>query len=173
MTFSIRPTIRALAAPEHHICCAGSVWRQGVLELKRRGRGERESGAFLLGHLSEGERRILRFAFYDDLDPHCLDKGYVNFNGQYFGKLWAICRQLDLVVVADVHTHPGIARQSQVDQQNPMIAQAGHVAILVPDFAQRPERTDKLGVYEYLGQYRWKEYYRSAAARYLYLGFWG
>lgn len=135
--------------------------------------GCRESGAFLLGLQSADKRRIVRFAYYDDLDPHCLDDGYVNFDGRAYSKLWDLCRQTGLSVVADVHTHPGIARQSLLDQQNPMIAQAGHVAILVPNFAQQPERANKLGVYEYQGDYQWKEYYGQAATRYFYRGMWG
>jgi hypothetical protein len=170
MAFSILSTILALVAPDHHISCAKQVWHRGILELKYRGMGYRESGAFLLGLQSAGVRRIVRFAYYNDLDPHCLDDGYVNFDGRAYGKLWDICRQMGLSVVADVHTHPGIARQSWIDQQNPMIAQVGHAAILVPNYARQPELTDKLGVYEYLGDYQWKEYYGLSATRYFYLG---
>jgi proteasome lid subunit RPN8/RPN11 len=173
MTFSILSTIRGLAAPDHRISCSSFVWGKGLLELKRRGEGCHECGAFLLGQIKSSRRRINRFVFYDDLDPQCLVDGYVNFNGKYYSDLWSICRQTGLVVVADVHTHPRIARQSLSDQQNPMIAQKGHVAILIPNFAQQEKWSDKLGVYEYQSNYRWKEYYGKAAARYLYLGIWG
>lgn len=115
----------------------------------------------------------MQFVYYDDLDPHCLDQGYVNFDGRAYSKLWALCSKTGLIVVADVHTHPDIARQSSVDEQNPMIAQKGHIAILIPNFAQQAKRLDRLGVYEYQGEYHWKEYYGQAAARYLYVGIWG
>jgi hypothetical protein len=115
----------------------------------------------------------MRFAYYDDLDPHCLDKGYVNFDGRAYGKLWALCRESGQIVVADIHTHPGRARQSWTDQQNPMIAQKGHVALLLPNFALHRNRLDELGVYEYLGSYHWNEYAGEAAASYFYIGFWG
>lgn len=173
MNFSILSTIRELTAPDHHISCSPLVWAKGLLELKRRGGGCHESGAFLLGQQASGRRRITQFAYYDDLDPHCLDDGYVNFDGRYYSDLWSLCQKTGLVVVADVHTHPSIARQSWADQQNPMIAQKGHVAILIPNYAQQGERSKELGVYEYLGSYKWKEYYGQAAARYLYHGIWG
>ena len=173
MAFSILRTIRALAAPDHHISCSQSVWQQGILELRHRGYGCRESGAFLLGLIDSGRRRIIKFLYYDDLDPHCLDKGFVDFDGRYFGKLWDVCRKTGLSVVADVHTHPEIAKQSRIDRRNPMIGQAGHVAILVPNYAQQEPRLAKLGVYEYLGDHQWADYYGSAAFRYFYIGILG
>ena len=116
---------------------------------------------------------ITRFVFYDDLDKQCLDTGIVVFNGAAYGKLWDLCRATGLMVVADIHTHPGLARQSYIDQRNPMIAQSGHAAILVPNFAQRVFKASELGVYEYQGNHRWKEFIGKNAARYLYIGWAG
>src|SRR2546430_11791246 len=105
MSFSIRTTIRGLVAPEHHLSCSSKVWRAGLIELKRRGDGCRESGAFLLGKNYGQRREISDFAFYDDFDPHCLDTGIVVFDGAFYGLLWQRCREEGLEVVADVHTH--------------------------------------------------------------------
>src|SRR5579871_2672857 len=121
MTFSIRATIRALAAPEHRLSCSATRWRGGLHELARRGEGHHESGAFLLGRQHGGRRVVERFVYYDDLDPYCLDTGIVVFDGAGFGPLWALCRETGLRVVADVHTHGGgRARQSPLDRDNPM-----------------------------------------------------
>jgi proteasome lid subunit RPN8/RPN11 len=176
MTISIRATIRALAASEHRFSCATRVWHNGVTELRRRGGGQRESGAFLLGRKrgTRGTRRAAeRFVFYDDLDPTCLDSGIVIFDGAGYGPLWRICRESGMTVVADVHTHPGPARQSPDDRDNPMIATPGHVAIILPYFAAPPLRMEDLGVYEYCGAHRWHSYLGRAATRYLYVGRWG
>ena len=43
-------------------------------------------------------------------------------------------READLLVVADVHSHPRTAFLSDVDRRHPYSAREGHVAIVVPDF---------------------------------------
>jgi len=82
MIYSIRATIRGLVAPNHRLSCSSKLWRQGLTELKQRGGGKRESGAFLLGKRNGEQRAITGFTFYDDLDPHCLDTGIVVFDGR-------------------------------------------------------------------------------------------
>ena len=172
MNFSIPAIIRDLAAPEHKLTCPKRLWDRGMVELRRRGEGLHESGAFLLG-LREGDRcTVHRFIYYDDLDPHCLDSGIVVLDGYAFGKLWAICREVALSVVADVHTHPGSSYQSTSDRNNPMIGVAGHIAIIVPNLARRPVKRPELGIYEYLGDHRWQSYRGQAAARFFYIGLW-
>lgn len=173
MTFSIRTTIRGLVAPKHRLSCSANLWQAGLMELKQRGGSYRESGAFLLGKRN-GQRRIITdFAFYDDLDPHCLDKGFVVFDGAYYGLLWQRCREKGLAVVADVHTHPGPARQSLDDRANPMIAKAGHIALIVPDFAQHAVRRADLGIYEYQGEHSWQDHSGQTACTFFYIGKWG
>jgi hypothetical protein len=174
MSFSIRATIRALAAPRHRLSCPANVWRAGLVELGRRGEGRHESGAFLLGH-QRGERRsVVEFVYYDDLDPHCLDTGIVEFDGAGYGPLWQRCNEMGLRVVADVHTHGATcARQSTLDRDNPMIAKAGHIALIVPEFAQRVVGPAQLGVYEYRGQHRWHDRSGRQAAAFFYVGVWG
>src|SRR5512140_623886 len=100
MSFSIRATIRGLEAPEHRLSCPAKLWAAGLKELRRRGGGRRESGAFLLGTEERGSRRVHRFVYYDDLDPRCLDRGIVVFDGSGYGPLWQMCRETELSVVA-------------------------------------------------------------------------
>ncbi len=173
MNFSIRKTIRALVAPEHRLSCSSKLWRAGLTELRRRGDGRRESGAFLLGS-RDGERRaISRFVFYDDLDPGSLDTGIVVFDGVGYGPLWRMCRETGLQVVADVHTHPGISRQSSADRDNPMVAERGHLALIVPEFARRRVGPSELGIYEYEGDHRWCDHTGKKAGKFFYIGMWG
>jgi proteasome lid subunit RPN8/RPN11 len=69
--------------------------------------------------------------------------------------LWRICRERGEIVLADVHTHPGGAGQSESDRMHPMIAEPGHVALIVPRFAMEPVRLGEIGLYRYLGGFRW------------------
>ena len=65
---------------------------------------------------------------------------------------------MDLLV--DVHTHPGPdVRQSSIDERHPMIPIVGHTAMIVPNFARTAWWSLKLvGVYEYLGGFKWRTY---------------
>ena len=171
MNFSIKAIIRALWVPKHRVLCERRLWRRIIAELERRGEGLHEAGAFLLGVEHRGRRRVTEAIFYDALDPNAYRTGVCVLHGDAFSKLWAQCRAKKLMVVADVHTHPGPAFQSHADRTNPMVATAGHVAIIVPNFARWPIRAG-LGVYEYRGQHQWIHQARRKSTRYFYTGFW-
>jgi proteasome lid subunit RPN8/RPN11 len=146
------------------------AWLSGLIELRRRGAGVHESGAFLLGRV-EGPRRIAeRWVYYDELDPNAYSTGVCVLYAEAFDHLWSLCRQNDQSVVADVHTHPGAAGQSQADRENPMVASAGHMALIVPTFARGPVWRHRLGVYRYEGAHRWTNFSGWSARRILKTG---
>ncbi len=172
MTFSIRTTIRALAAPEHRISCPRRLWRCIVEELDCRGEGDHEAGVFLLGVDNRRRLEVKEAVFYDDLDPNAYDTGVCVLHGDAFAKLWTPCRERGLTVVADAHTHGGAAIQSCSDRTNPMIARTGHVAIIVPNMARPPVEHASLGVYEYRGEHAWTNHGGKNATRFFYVGLW-
>lgn len=155
--------------PEHELSCSWQQWRELLAGLRARGRGVRESGAFLLG-MPGTAARVSTFVLYDDLDPNCLDTGIVRFDGRYLGGLWDRCRREGLEVIADVHTHPLGVGQSLVDQANPMIARAGHVALIVPDFARSYVGVAEVGIYRYLGGKRWDAISRNRRRAFFHIG---
>lgn len=173
MTSSIRRIIRGLVAPSHRLSCSSALWDEGLGELRRRTERRHESGAFLLGKREGNRRAVSRFVYYDDLDSHSLDTGIVVFDGAGYGPLWQLCRETGLTVVADVHTHPGSEGQSCSDRDNPMIANPGHIAIIVPRFAERVFMPNRLGIYEYEGEHRWRDHSGPAAGKFFYIGYWG
>lgn len=157
MNWSLNKLSGLLFAKPPRVVCDAAVWRSGAAELRRRTlNGRREAGAFLLGTRNGPQRRIEAFVFYDDIDPHALDSGIVHFNGNKFGKVWEICREQSRSVVADVHVHPGSYEQSASDQDEPAIPRAGHIAIIIPHFAERVIDPGGIGLYEYLGNKRWR-----------------
>ncbi len=170
MNFSIAQTMRRLFAPQHKLSCSWFVWRRLTKGLRARGNNKsRESGAFLLGHKDGAQSRIVDFILYDDLDPHCLDTGIVRFNGRYFSELWAVCKQRNLSVVADVHVHPGGEQQSQSDRAYPMISRSGHLAMILPKFAEATPRS-KIGIYRYLGNKEWETLPPSQRVSFFHIG---
>lgn len=172
MNFSIKATIRAWSAPEHRLTCPKEFWRQIVAELERRGRRKHEAGAFLLGVERDGRREVRSVIFYDDLEAQAYSTGVCVLHGDAFAALWAQCRAQSLTVVADVHTHGGVGFQSEADRTNPMVARAGHIAIILPNFARWPIREDQMGLYEYRGQHEWLNRSPSFTHRFFYTGFW-
>jgi hypothetical protein len=173
MAFSLTAIIRAFVAPKHRLCCSSRTWRWIVGELERRGGGRHEAGVFLLGIDQAGRKQVREAVFYDDLDPRAYETGVCVLHGDAFAKLWALCREKNLTVVADVHTHPDAAFQSSSDRTNPMVARAGHIAIIVPNFARWPIPPDRLGIYEYRGDHEWFDRGGRNAEAYFYRGLWG
>jgi proteasome lid subunit RPN8/RPN11 len=171
MNFSIARIIRRLCSPRHELSCSWLLWQRLIAKLRERGRGvSRESGAFLLGTRDGGSAHIVDFVLYDDLDPHALDTGIVRFDGRYFSALWDICRRHGLSVVADVHVHPGGSYQSKFDRAHPMISREGHIALILPDFARPPVRTEAIGIYRYLGAKNWQAIAPAARRAFLHIG---
>jgi proteasome lid subunit RPN8/RPN11 len=134
------------------------LWRRLILELKKSGQGGSESGAFLLARQSSTTDRVTAFICYDHLDPNAYQGGAIAFHAIGHAALWEHCRKRELRVVGDVHTHPGRGiGQSGIDQRNPMIPLQGHVAIILPNFGRTRWWTlDDVGVYEYLGDFKWR-----------------
>jgi len=127
---------------------------------------------FLLGKEKGGRLEVKDAIYYDELDPHAYSTGICILHGDSFAKLWAICRERSLTVVADAHTHRFAALQSHDDRTNPMVARSGHVAIIVPGYARPPVLQSDLGIYEYLGEHAWKNRGGRQAKHFLYTGFW-
>jgi proteasome lid subunit RPN8/RPN11 len=172
MAFSISTLVRAAFGLRPRLVCSASTWNAGVQELARRTNGStRESGALLLGRQGNRTRRVVEFMFYDDIDPSCLRNGIVELDGRRLGPVWTRCRERKLDVVADVHVHPGGCQQSASDKKNPMVAEPGHFALILPDFAKRRRRPGAIGIFEYLGGRRWTDH-SKAGSRFFYVGWW-
>lgn len=142
-------------------------WSSWLAELKRRGRGRHESGCFILGTVRGAKRYAHQAIYYDELDSKAYASGVCVLDGDAFTQLWQICRAEKLSVVADLHTHPQEAFQSESDRLNPMIARAGHIAIIIPNFASGWIWRHRLGLFRYEGDHRWSDLSGWKARRFL------
>lgn len=172
MISSIKAIIRAFVAPSHAIRCPPDLWNEVLGELGRRGGDRHEAGAFLLGTISGDKRCVVSVVYYDDLDSAAYNSGVCVLHGDAFSRLWAICRHRGLTVVADVHTHPGGAAQSRSDKTNPMVARAGHIAFIIPNFAKPPVSMSEVGVYQYRGDHLWLDKSGASRPSFFYVGMW-
>lgn len=86
------------------------------------------------------------------------------FDGSQMDKVWAYCRAKKLDVVADVHTHPAGYGQSRIDQANPMMPELGHIALIIPNYADRAYGPGDIGMYEFRGRDGWLNHSRLGAS---------
>jgi proteasome lid subunit RPN8/RPN11 len=130
-------------------------WRRLLAELGRRGGGVRESGAFLLGRRGSRRPRVVQVVYFDDIEREALT-GAVRLSHAAFVRLWDLCDARGVRVLGDVHTHPGeYVAQSGIDEDNPLVARPGHVALIVPHLGTRRVDASDVGVYEYRGDDGW------------------
>jgi len=146
------------------------VYSKLLAHLRAAGEGVRESGAFLLGSDSGQNRTVSDFLPYEKLQDDALNDDYVELNACAFSRLWEHVRTTGLVVVGDVHTHRFGPRQSLSDRRNPMIALQGHVAIIVPNFAQGHIGVEDLGIHIYQGSHAWRSFFKSQAHKAIRVG---
>lgn len=150
------------------------LWRRVVIQLRRHGKVESESGAFLLGPQDDTFDRVTAFICYDDLDANAYQGGAIAFHAAGHAALWEHCRKNELRVVADVHTHPGWnVGQSPIDKRNPMMPVQGHTAIIVPNFGNTSWWSlERAGIHEYLGNFEWRGHTLSRGKRRVRLTMW-
>jgi hypothetical protein len=151
-----------------------ALWAKVISQLKKRGAGKRESGAFLLSPTNSTAGKVTAFICYDDLDRTALQSGAIEFHAAGYAALWRACSERGLRVIADVHTHPGKSvQQSWTDQKHPMVPIVGHTALIVPNFGRTPWwHLKQVGVYEYLGSFKWRSYPLNAKTRRVNLTLW-
>jgi hypothetical protein len=106
----------------------------------------------------DDEAGMPEFVFYDDIDRDALTTGNVTIRQIALPRLWELCRSRGYGVVADVHVHPGGYGQSQSDRANPVMPRVGHIAMILPNYAQGRPTPGSIGIYEYLGEGRWTDH---------------
>jgi len=143
------------------------LWVMAIRDLRRRGEGRRESGAFLLGKPGNSSAKVTDYICYDALDPNAYQGGIIAFHDTGYSALWDHLKRQQIEVLADVHTHGGPdVRQSSIDSRHPMMPVVGHTAMIAPYFANTSWWSLKaVGVYEYLGNFEWRTHEPSRARR--------
>lgn len=63
--------------------------------------------------------------------------------------------RLGLQIVAQVHTHPGVAYHSDGDVEGARIRYIGYASVVLPDFGRRLPHLDEAAVYVFCGNRGW------------------
>ena len=140
------------------------VWKGLMADLYRRGGGRRESGAFLLGKVTEDVKIVSEWVAYEDLDPGSSKHAIIRLDTGAFPRLWQVCADREVEVIADIHTHPGRPIQSRSDRAFPMLALSGHIALIAPRFARGTIKPSDVSFNVYAGDGQWNSYFGVDAA---------
>src|SRR5207244_10087357 len=68
------------------------LWAGVIFDLRRRGDGVRESGAFLLGRDDRNPARVSSYICYDDVDPDAYQRRAIAFHANGCSAPWQQCR---------------------------------------------------------------------------------
>lgn len=141
-----------------------SLFQALIIDLAKSGRGIKESGAFLLGKQEGSRRLVTSYLMYHKVAPESSRRhAYVAFTAEEMARAWEHCYAIGQQVVADVHTHPFGPAQSVSDRAHPIVSVAGHVALIVPNFAQGSPQPRDLGVHLFGGAGRWHSMFSDDA----------
>lgn len=127
----------------------------------------RETQAYIEEHGAEGTEAYLFWAgAVADGEAYISTCVYPTANARHGGvkvplrKMTEInleLRDRDQVVLAQVHSHPGVARHSSVDEEKAVSFHEGFVSIVVPDFGETPVYDLRdCGVYVYTAGDGWR-----------------
>lgn len=140
-----------------HLVVSGSLWRSTWEGLHARGDGERETACVWAGTRDRDVETAETIIFLDDLPGTIGRRLQHRTSREAVAALFARTRELGLVIVADIHTHPADwVDLSLVDQAHPIEYRIGLLAMVLPDFADGAPELTRTGVHEYLGDGRWK-----------------
>ena len=136
-----------------------SVMRETSEVMRRFGQERRECYVWWGGYFANGDGQVVS-AIWPEV---ATDFGRIHLNNQQLRVLNGRLRQLDQILLVELHTHPpGAGGQNEVDAANPAATYPGFISIVVPDFAF-PNLWDLRDtyVYEYIQGYKWRSLFRE------------
>jgi proteasome lid subunit RPN8/RPN11 len=117
--------------------------------------GERGHEAYVLwaGSIADNEAYVTT-CIYPNTDTR---HGGVDVPRSKMREILKELHDRDQIVIAQAHSHPGVARHSQLDEEKPVSFHEGFASIVVPDFGETPiyDLRD-CGVYIYTQQEQWR-----------------
>ena len=142
------------------------VWTSTWSGLRERGQSERETACVWLGKREGSIERAHVAVFLDDLPGTVGRRLQHRTSRTAVDMLLMRSRELGMVIVADIHTHPADwVDLSDIDRLHPIEYRIGLLALILPDFAASRPNLQRVGVHEYIGDGDWKTFRAQDAAR--------
>lgn len=151
--------VRSVPSHVQRIWISANAWRQVTDHLRDQGRRGQEGYAVLAGTVSRDGTAYATSAL---LTGHQGGHWTATYGQPSVAELAAIGRQLHqagMVLLAQVHSHPGAAFHSATDNGGAASTRRGFLSIVVPNFGMNTfDDFNGCKVYEYQGNGRWREW---------------
>jgi hypothetical protein len=105
--------------------------------MRRCGQGKHECVVFLVGQANDGHLEVVHPA-------HAARAGGYEVSSNWLGQFAVRQTEEPLFIRAQIHTHPGSAYHSSIDDEWPVVGTAGFTSIVVPRFAQGTIRPSEI-----------------------------
>jgi hypothetical protein len=136
-----------------------SVWAEAEEILRNCGSGARECVVYLCGDAG-GTGPTRATAVYHPVHEASAVSYDVSISALSELNLWLFRKEISVLV--QVHTHPGVAFHSGIDDARPTIETLGFLSLVVPDFGARGLRgLPACYLAEYLGSGNWRDVPRA------------
>jgi len=132
------------------------LWTSTWEGLRVRGWGRREAACVWVGDREGSIERARDVIFLDDLPGTVGRPLQHRTSREAVAALLARARDLGMMIVADIHTHPSDwVDLSVVDRAHQIEYRVGLLALVLPHFATTPPTLHEVGVHEYAGDGEW------------------
>ncbi|MFA9516582.1 hypothetical protein ACERIT_05095 [Halopenitus sp. H-Gu1] len=144
---------RGISGPIEKFYVPTAVLRETQRFIEAHGAEETEAYVFWAGAVTDGEAYITTCVYPTANARH----GGVKVPLRKMTEINLELRDRDQLVLAQVHSHPGVARHSPVDEEKAVSFHEGFVSIVVPDFGETPVYDLRdCGVYVYTATEGWR-----------------
>lgn len=144
---------RGISGPIAKFYVPTAVLRETQRFIEAHGAEETEAYVFWAGAVADGEAYVTTCVYPTANARH----GGVKVPLRKMTEINLELRDRDQLVLAQVHSHPGVARHSPVDEEKAVSFHEGFVSIIVPDFGETPVYDLRdCGVYVYNADDGWR-----------------
>lgn len=144
---------RGISGPIEKFYVPTAVLRETQTFIEKHGAEGTEAYVFWAGAIADGEAYVTTCVYPTANARH----GGVEVPLQKMTEINLELRDRDQLVLAQVHSHPGVARHSPVDEEKAVSFHEGFVSIVVPDFGETPVYDLRdCGVYVYTVNDGWQ-----------------
>lgn len=131
------------------------LFKNSVRVLRRRGQRKQEGLVLWAGATTQNAEEAYLVSYIVPKRGHW--DGGVRLDSQFLLKLSEELEKRDLLLLAQVHTHPGDFGHSLGDEKRAVSYRVGFISIVVPCFAVKNiQNLSECYIYEYEGNWKWR-----------------
>ena len=138
-------------------CIHDSILYDTLYHLREVGDEHREGIAYWSGILDKDKARITRAIFADSFSEFQNEQCFAHVSLDTVFRIGEEIHEKHEILFAQIHTHPGKAFHSLVDDIHPISHRLGFVSIVIPNFARNITSLSECAIFEYLGKANWNE----------------